>query len=72
MAASRPLPGPLVYTSILRMPWSTAVFAQSRAACVAANGVDFLDPLNPFAPPDDHTIVLPSWSDIVTIVLLLF
>jgi len=50
------------------MSWAT--LAQSRDACVAANGVDFLEPLNPFAPPLDQTSVLPSWSDIVTIVLL--
>ena len=68
--ASRPLPGPFVYTSILRIPRSSATLAQSRVACVAANGVDFLDPLKPFDPPDDQTRVLPSRSLIVIIVLL--
>ena len=36
----------------------------------AANGVDFLEPLNPVLPVDAHVIVLPSRSVMVTIVLL--
>jgi hypothetical protein len=56
--------------SIFLIPMSWTACAQSRAACVAANGVDFLDPLNPFDPPDAQTRVAPSSSEIVMIVLL--
>ena len=40
------------------------------AATWAAYGVDFLDPLNPFAPEEDQAITLPLSSAIEIIVLL--
>ena len=52
------------------MPCSIAFFPASSAASWAANGVDFLEPLNPLFPEDDHEIVLPVLSVIVIIVLL--
>src|ERR671924_2438505 len=46
----------------------------SRAACsaatVAANGVDFLEPLKPALPDEPQATVLPRMSVIVTVVLL--
>ena len=42
----------------------------SSAATCAAYGVDFLDPLKPFDPADDHDITLPFSSAIEIIVLL--
>src|SRR5438128_2853019 len=59
-ADSRPEPGPLTKTVMERMPWSIAFFAASSAASCAANGVDFLDPLNPRTPADDHATTLPE------------
>ena len=45
-----------------------------RAACSAAiwaaKGVDLREPLKPTLPADAHERTLPSWSVIVTIVLL--
>ena len=38
---------------------------QFSAATVAANGVDFLDPLNPALPADPHARVLPRRSVMV-------
>jgi len=40
----------------------------SSAATCAAYGVDFLDPLKPFDPADDHDITLPFSSAIEIIV----
>jgi hypothetical protein len=46
----------------------------SRPACspatVAANGVDFFDPLNPALPDDPQEIVFP-WLSVIVIVVLL-
>src|SRR5579884_347513 len=70
IAASRPAPGPLTSTSVDFMPCSIALRATASAAICAANGVDFLEPLNPRLPADAHAITLPRLSDIVTIVLL--
>src|SRR5687768_18515131 len=46
----------------------------SRAACsaatVAANGVDFFDPLKPALPDDPHDTALPCVSVTVIVVLL--
>ena len=39
-------------------------------ATVAANGVDFLEPLNPALPAELHEMALPWLSVIVTVVLL--
>src|ERR1700712_3192217 len=69
-ADSRPEPGPVTSTSSVRMPCSAALRAASSAATCAAYGVDLREPLKPMAPADDHEIVLPCASVIVTIVLL--
>jgi hypothetical protein len=70
MAVSRPEPGPFTSTSTLRTPCSIARRAAASAAIWAAKGVDFRDPLNPTLPAVAQEIVFPSWSVIVTIVLL--
>src|SRR5208283_3882266 len=44
-AASRPAPGPFIYTSTVLMPCSIAFFAAFSAASCAAKGVLFLEPL---------------------------
>ncbi len=45
-----------------------------RAACSAASwaakGVDLREPLKPTLPADAHARTLPSWSQMLTIVLL--
>src|SRR5215472_5946283 len=69
-ADSRPDPGPLTRTSTVRSPLSVALLAAVRAACWAANGVPLRDPRNPSEPALDQAMVLPSWSLMVTMVLL--
>ena len=44
--------------------------AQFSAATVAANEVDFLDPLNPDLPAEPHTTVFP-WRSVIVISVLL-
>ena len=70
IAASRPAPGPLTYTSTDFRPCSIAAFAAVSAAVCAAKGVDFLDPLKPRPPEDAHDRALPCVSVMVTMVLL--
>lgn len=70
IAASRPEPGPLTNTSTFRKPRSYASFAAASADTCAANGVFLREPLNPFFPAEDHEIVFPYVSVIVTITLL--
>src|SRR3954469_2685152 len=70
MAVSRPEPGPFTSTSTLRTPCSMAARPAFSAAIWAANGVDLREPLKPTLPADAHDRTLPSWSVIVTIVLL--
>src|SRR5918999_1324637 len=70
MADSRPDPGPLTRTSHDRMPNALAALVAFRAACVAANGVPFRDPLKPIAPALDQETTAPSASVIVMSVLL--
>src|SRR3954466_15999227 len=65
MADSRPLPGPCTRTCTRRSPRFMASRPQFSAATVAANGVDFLEPLNPALPADPHASVLPFKSVIV-------
>src|SRR5579859_1404504 len=48
-ALSRPDPGPLTKTSTARKPFSNAFLQASSTARLAAYGVDFRAPLNPFA-----------------------
>src|SRR5689334_22817115 len=69
-ADSRPEPGPLTRTSTVRRPVSDALLAAVRAACWAANGVPLRDPRKPSEPALDQAMVLPSWSAMVTMVLL--
>src|SRR5271157_4124126 len=69
-ADSRPEPGPLTRTSTVRSPLSPALLAAVSAACCAANGVPLRDPRNPSEPALDQAMVLPSWSAMVTMVLL--
>ena len=69
-AESRPGPGPLTNTSNVFNPNSCALFPALSAATCAANGVLFLDPLNPDPPDVAHDRVLPCLSVIVIIVLL--
>ena len=69
-ADSRPLPGPCTSTCTRRTPRLYASRPQFSAATVAANGVDFFDPLKPALPAVLHTMVLPFVSVIVTSRLL--
>jgi hypothetical protein len=52
------------------MPMESASRAACSPATVAANGVLFLEPLNPALPADPHDTVLPRASVIVIVVLL--
>src|ERR671920_1640879 len=70
MADSRPEPGPCTRTWTRRTPSDIASRAACSAATVAANGVDFLDPLKPALPEDPHDTALPCVSVIVIVVLL--
>src|SRR6202051_3384671 len=70
IALSRPEPGPCTRTCTRRTPSVIASRAACSAATVAANGVDFFDPLKPALPAEPHATVFPRGSVIVTIVLL--
>src|SRR5580698_9599205 len=70
IADSRPEPGPETRTSTERTPWSRAALAAPTAACCAANGVPLREPRKPSEPEDFQESVLPTWSVIVTMVLL--
>src|SRR5215211_6485156 len=65
MADSRPLPGPCTRTCTRRSPRFMASRPQFSAATVAANGVDFFEPLKPALPADPHARVFPFMSVIV-------
>ena len=69
-AVSLPAPGPFNFTTKVFNPCSCALEAAVSAATWAAYGVDFLEPLNPFAPADDQAITFPLSSAIEIIVLL--
>ena len=69
-AASRPAPGPLIYTSTSFMPLFMAFLAAASTAVEAANGVDLRAPLKPTDPELPHVMVLPLLSAMVTMVLL--
>ena len=58
-AVSLPDPGPLTSTDKVFIPYSRAFEAAESAAICAAYGVDFLEPLKPFCPAEDHEIILP-------------
>src|SRR3989337_2212677 len=70
MADSRPLPGPCTFTCTRRTPSVIASRPACSAATVAANGVDFLEPLKPALPDEPHDTVLPCMSVMVIVVLL--
>src|SRR6185437_11380961 len=70
MADSRPLPGPCTRTCTRFTPRPSASRAHASAATVAANGVDFLEPLKPALPDDAQATALPCRSVMVTSVLL--
>src|SRR5512143_1299348 len=70
IADSRPDPGPWTRTCTRFTPMFTASRAACSAATVAANGVDFFDPLKPALPEDPQVIALPCMSVIVISVLL--
>ena len=59
IAASRPAPGPFTNTSTVFNPCSIAAFAAVSAASPAANGVLFLEPLNPNSPALAQDKTLP-------------
>src|SRR5690606_26033333 len=67
---SRPGPGPLMRTSSVLMPYSSATRPADSAATCGANGVDWREPLKA-APPDvAQDSALPCRSVMVMIVLL--
>ncbi len=70
LAASLPGPVPLSSTLTSLNPCSLADSEAAAAASPAAYGVDFLVPLYPIAPADDHAIAFPAGSAKVIIVLL--
>src|SRR5690606_24012831 len=67
---SRPGPGPLMRTSRVLMPWSSATRPAFSAATWAANGVDLREPRKPAPPAVAQLSVLPWRSVMVTMVLL--
>ena len=69
-AVSLPDPGPFTWTVSVLKPCSNAFAPASSAATWAAYGVDFLEPLKPFAPAEDHDTTFPLSSAIEIIVLL--
>ena len=70
IAASRPDPGPLMYTSIWRIPISIPCRAACSAARWAAKAVPFREPRNPEVPALAEARTLPSGSVMLTSVLL--
>lgn len=70
IADSRPEPGPLTLISISRTPLRIALLAHRCAACCAAKGVLFREPLKPTQPEEHEHIVSPLWSVTVINVLL--
>src|SRR5437660_3693490 len=70
IADSRPDPGPCTRTCTRFTPRFSASRAACSAATVAANGVDFFDPLKPAFPDEPQVIVLPCMSVMVMRVLL--
>ena len=70
IAASRPEPGPLTYTSARRIPCSMARRAAVSPARWAANAVPLRAPLKATVPPLPDAMTLPSGSVSVISVLL--
>jgi len=69
-ADSRPGPGPLMRTLEILHPTLLCGAAGLLGSNLAANGVDFLEPLKPAAPEVAHAKALPWRSVMVTMVLL--
>src|SRR3954468_23177540 len=70
IADSRPEPGPCTLTCTRRTPSVTASRPACSPATVAANGVDFFEPLKPAFPDEPQEIVFPLLSVMVMVVLL--
>ena len=70
IALSRPLPGPLTFTSTSLTPNFEAFSAACWAAIWPANGVLFREPLKPQVPALAEHRASPLLSVIVTVVLL--
>src|SRR6266511_5503979 len=70
IADSRPEPGPCTRTCTRLTPRLSASRAACSAATVAANGVDFLDPLKPALPDDPQVMAFP-WRSVIVISVLL-
>src|SRR5262245_27363690 len=70
IALSRPLPGPLTFTSTSLTPYFLALSAACWAAIWPANGVLLRLPLKPVVPALDQQSVSPFVWVIVTVVLL--
>jgi hypothetical protein len=70
IADSLPEPGPLTLISTSLIPLRIAVWAHRCAACWAAKGVLFREPLNPTHPAEPQQTVSPLTSVIVINVLL--
>lgn len=67
---SLPGPGPVIRTSRVLIPHSSAARPAVSAATWAANGVDLRDPLNPAPAAVAQDKVFPCRSVIVMMVLL--
>src|SRR5258708_408610 len=67
---SRAEPGPWMRTCTRFTPRFSASRAACSAATVAANGVDFFEPLNPALPEEPQVMAFPCMSVIVMSVLL--
>src|SRR5437588_8347431 len=70
IADSRPDPGPCTRTCTRRTPRLIASRPAASPATVAANGVDFFEPLKPALPDEPHEMVFPRGSVMVMVVLL--
>ena len=70
IADSLPFPGPFIMISIFFIPCSIAFFPLPQQQVAQQKGADFLEPLKPLLPDDDHDTVFPDVSVMVTIVLL--
>lgn len=62
IAISRPGPGPVKLTCTCLIPKSKAFLRALSVTICTVKGADFLDPLKPHKPADDHKITLPLKS----------
>lgn len=70
IADSRPLPIPFTKMKTRETPNAFAFSASASATRDAANGVDFLDPVNPIDPEETQARTLPRSSQSESITLL--